>query len=156
METEVTKKLDQKGISYEIKKHINEALTCELAAQERNCRISQIVKTMVGVDDNGIYHVCLIPGHKILKLKKLRKEAGGIRINLMDPKEISEKLDLIVGAISPLIFPSNARFYIDPTVLDEDFVDISSGNPLAGIELKSSDLVDIVDGKVCDIVSTSS
>jgi len=156
METNVTKVLDEKGIKYSINEHKNEALTCELAAKERNCKVSQIVKTMVGKDEKGNYHVCLIPGDKILKLKKVRKEAGGIKIDLVNPKELAKELDFIVGAISPLIFPEGTKFYIDPTVLNEKYVDISSGDPLAGIELLSKDLVRIIDGKICDIISSNS
>jgi len=155
METKITKILDQKEIKYTLKQHENEALTCELAAKERNCKVSQIVKTMVGKDDKGNFHVSLIPGDKILKIKKVRKEAGGIKIDLIDPSQITQELGLIVGAISPLIFPENTQFYIDSTVLNEKYVDISSGNPLAGIELLSKDLVTLVHGKVCDIISSN-
>lgn len=153
MKTQVTKILDQKGINYKVKQHQNEDLTCELAAKERRCRISQIVKTMVGKDEQGNYHICLIPGNKKLKIKKVRKEAGGIKINLVNSDEIVKELTLIVGAISPFIFPTNTKYYIDPTVLNEEYIDISSGDPFAGIELLSKDLVSIIDAKVCDIIS---
>jgi len=156
METQVTKILDQNGVQYKIKQHQNEALTCELAAKERGCKISQIVKTMVGKDDQGNYHVCLISGDKTLKIKKVRKEAGGIKIDLVNPDNIAKELNLIVGAISPLVFPEGTKFYIDPTVLNEEYIDISSGDPLAGVELLSEDLVAIIDAKVCDIISANS
>lgn len=156
METKAIKFLDQKGIKYILKKHKNEALTCELAAKERNCKISQIVKTMVAKDEEGNYYVCLIPGNRILKIKKVRKEAGGIKIDLMDPSLIKHELGLVVGAISPLDFPQNIqfRFYLDPTVLAEKYVDISSGSPFAGIEMLSNDLIRTLNGKVCDIISS--
>ncbi|MDH5737849.1 MAG: aminoacyl-tRNA deacylase [Gammaproteobacteria bacterium] len=156
METEVTRILDKNGIKYTLKPHKNEALTCELAAQERGCRISQIVKTMIGKDSDGKLHVSLIPGNKILKLKKVRKEAGGIKIDLADPSEIARELNLIVGAISPLVFPKGTIFYIDPIVLEEEYVDISAGDPKIGIELLSKDLAKIVNGKICDIISSNS
>ncbi len=96
----------------------------------------------------------MLPGNKRLKLKKVRKEAG-IRITLSDPKLIAEELNLVVGAISPFIFPPNTKYYMDPTVLEEEFVDVSTGHPLAGIRLKSKDILKLVDAKVCDIVSDS-
>lgn len=156
METSVTKILDENNISYEIKIHKNQALTCELAAKERGCRISQIVKTMVAKDEKNNYHVCLIPGDKILKIKKVRQHAGGIKVDLIEPKIIAEELNLIVGAISPLQFPSNTNYYVDPTVLEEEYIDISSGDPNSGVELLSKDLVSIIDAKVCDIISSNS
>ena len=77
------------------------------------------------------------------------------RLDVIVPDELEKELGLIVGAISPLTFPKDTKFYIDPTVLDEDYVDISSGDPKAGIELLSKDLVKLVDGKVCDIISSN-
>ena len=155
METEVMKALSERGVPFVVKKHRKKVFTCEDAARERGVKISQIVKTMVGKDDKGTYHVCLIPGDKILKLKKVRKKAGGVRIDLVDPKELAKELGFTVGAISPLIFPKGTKFYIDPTVLNETYVDISSGDPAAGIELLANDLVKIVNGKICDIISSN-
>ena len=87
------------------------------------------------------------------KLKKVRNVSGGKRVTLMDRVDLEKELGLIVGAIAPLCFPKGTSFYIDPTVLEEAYVDISSGNPLAGIELKSSELIELIDGKVFDIIS---
>ncbi len=150
--------LQSSNIEYTIKEHQAEALTCELAAKERKCRISQIVKTMVAEDQQSNLYIALIPGDKILKLKKLRKEAGGIKIDLADPSIIAQKYNLIVGAISPVQFLNidNVKFYVDPSVLKEEFVDISSGDPRSGLELKSQDLVELVNGKVCEIISQNS
>jgi len=155
METKVTQILKEKGIQFTLKKHNAPVYTCEDAARERKCKIFQIVKTMVGKDSDGRYHVCLIPGDKTLKIKKVRKEAGGIKIDLVSPQELEKHLGLTVGAISPLLFPEGTKFYIDPTILNNEFINISSGDPNAGIELKSKDLVDLVEGKICDIISST-
>ncbi|MCA9486671.1 YbaK/EbsC family protein [Candidatus Woesearchaeota archaeon] len=155
MQTKVTKFLDEKNIAYKVKLHKEEALTCELAAKERNCRISQIIKTMVAKDDKGNFHICLIPGDKILKLKKVRQAAGGIKIDLADPNLIAKELDLIVGAISPFLFPEGSYFYADESILREKEVDVSSGDPKAGIEILSEDLLKLTQAKLCDIISTS-
>jgi prolyl-tRNA editing enzyme YbaK/EbsC (Cys-tRNA(Pro) deacylase) len=45
---------------------------------------------------------------------------------------------------------------MDPTVLEEELVDISSGGPCAGIELASADLREFVGAQVEDIVSSRS
>ena len=58
---------------------------------------------------------------------------------------------LIVGAISPVDLIGRARIVMDPGVLDEEFVDISSGDPLAGIELASKELRDLLDAEIAVI-----
>jgi prolyl-tRNA editing enzyme YbaK/EbsC (Cys-tRNA(Pro) deacylase) len=60
-----------------------------------------------------------------------------------------------VGAISPIQFLGKARFYLDQTVLGEEYIDISSGSPDAGLELKTRDLIDLIKPVICDIISNN-
>ncbi|MEA2007243.1 MAG: hypothetical protein U9O20_03745 [Patescibacteria group bacterium] len=92
----------------------------------------------------------------MLKIKKVRKEAGVIKIDLVDLDDIAKELNLIVGVMLSFVFPECTKFYIDLTVLNEEYIDISSSDLLAGIELLSKDLVAIIDAKVCDIISANS
>ena len=76
MRTSVTQFLDSVGLNYQVTPHQNEAFSCEDVARERGLRLSQIVKCLVGSDPEGGVHVMLIPGDKILKLKRVRQLAG--------------------------------------------------------------------------------
>lgn len=154
METTVTTLLKQSGIPFEVKPHSQSVYTCEDAARERGCRVSQIVKCMIGKDGEGRLHVMLVPGDKKLKIKKARQVAGGIRIDLVTPAEM-EALGLTAGAISPIqLIEYTKYFYIDRHILREEHVSISSGDPKAGVELRSEDLVSALNGTLCDIIST--
>ena len=153
MQTDVTRFLDKKKIDHTIKLHKSLALTCQEAAIQRNVRLSQIVKCMVGKDVNGAFHVMLLPGDKTLKIKKVRTLAGHIRIDLVAPDDIAKEKGVIVGAISPIQFIGDATFYMDKTIFDEKLVDISSGDPGSGVELSSADLAKLLQAKVCDIIS---
>jgi len=155
VETAVTKILDNLGIQYVIKEHQNPVFACEDVARERNVRLTQVLKCMVGKDTEENVYVMLIPGDKTLKIRKLRHITGGTRIKLFPPKDLSDSFGIIVGAISPVHFLGNARFYIDETVLSEDIIDISSGSPNAGVQLKTSDLVDFIKPTICDIISST-
>lgn len=156
MKTEVTDTLDAAGIDYEIKTHAQPALTCETAAAERGVRVSQIVKCMVGEIDGGQLVVMLIPGDKTLKSSKARKAIKAGTLNLVDPARLAEDLGLIVGAISPIQLMDKARILMDPSVLNEDVVDISSGDPLAGVELRSTDLQQLLGATMIEMVSLNS
>ena len=155
MNTDVTQTLDNFGIRYIIKKHQNEVFTCEDAARERGVALSQILKCMVGKDTTGITHVMLIPGDRKLKIKKVRGIAGSIRIDLIPPGQLFEEFGLTVGAISPIQFLGKAKFYLDNSVLREKYIDISSGSPDAGVELKTEDLVNLIKPVICDIISNN-
>jgi len=45
---------------------------------------------------------------------------------------------------------------MDPTVLEEELVDISSGDLRAGIELPSKALLAVLDAEMFDLISTRS
>lgn len=156
METQVTQYLQSLEINFKVKPHNNPVYTSEDAARERGVRLSQIVKTMIGQDQSGKIYVAMIPGDKTLKLKRLRQIAGGIRIDLIPSTDLERRFGLTVGAISPIQFiGQDARFYVDRSVLQEEFVDISSGAPDAGVELSSNDLRELLNATVCEIISTT-
>ena len=70
METEVTKALEAAGVTFEVRKHSEPVFTCETAAAERGVRVAQIVKCMVGRSPEGQLFAMLIPGDRLLKLKR--------------------------------------------------------------------------------------
>lgn len=154
-ETAVTKTLKELGVSFELRQHANPALTCESAARERRVRVSQIVKCMVSRTADGQLVALLLPGDKMLKIKKACKYLG-MGLDLVPAEVLASELGLIVGAISPVQLTEHARMIMDPSVLDEDVVDISSGDPLAGVELSSSELRSLLNAELVEIISTSS
>lgn len=156
MQTSVTDHLDGLGIDHLVRGHRRPALTAELAAAERGVRLSQIAKCMISADPQGQVYVLLLPGDRRLKLRKARRGLGGIGLQLVERDTLEERYGLTVGAISPVqLLPFGAIFVCDPTLLEEQWVDISSGDPLAGVELRSRDLVAVLDARVLDIISDS-
>ena len=153
MNTDVSEALDRAGISYAVKKHAEPALTCVSAAQQRGVRVSQIVKCMVGESGDNQLVVMLIPGDRTLKASKARKWIKAARLNLVDPARLAHELGLTVGAISPVQLLDRAVILMDPSVLEEEIVDISSGDPLAGIELKSADLRAYLGAELVEMIS---
>ena len=149
----VVAELERLGVPYTLKPHEKPALTCETAAAERGVRVSQIVKCMVGTTDRGQMVVMLLPGDRTLKSSKARKHLGAGGLALVDPERLAGDLGLTVGAISPLQLLGRATMLMDPTVLEEELVDISAGDPMIGVELASKDLARILDAQMVEIVS---
>jgi prolyl-tRNA editing enzyme YbaK/EbsC (Cys-tRNA(Pro) deacylase) len=145
--------LDELGVPYTLKPHEKPALTCETAAEERGVRVSQIVKCMVGTTDAGDLVVMLLPGDRTLKSSRARKHLGAASLELVDPARLADELGLTVGAISPLQLLGRATMLMDPSVLDEELVDISAGDPMVGVELSSADLARILGAEMVEVVS---
>ena len=97
----MTRFLDERGVDYTIRVHTVRAFTCEVAARERGLRQSQIVKCLVGTDPEGRVYAMMLPGNRLLKLKKVRKATQGRRVRLMEPNDVESRLGLTIGAISP-------------------------------------------------------
>jgi prolyl-tRNA editing enzyme YbaK/EbsC (Cys-tRNA(Pro) deacylase) len=110
---------------------------------------------MVGMDIEGGLHVMLIPGDRLLKLKKVRSLAGGIKIDLVCRETLADDYGVVVGAISPTQFFGIANFYIDNSVFMERDIDISSGELNAGVELSAVHLEELLGAMRCDIISSS-
>jgi Cys-tRNA(Pro) deacylase len=153
MKTDVTDYLDDRKVRYVVKPHREAALTAEAAARERGVRMCQIVKCMIGETESGQLVAMLIPGDKRLKSSKARKMVGASSLELVAPERLVDKFGLVVGAISPTQLVGRARVLVDPSVLANERVTISSGDPLAGLELSPDDLLDAVGAEQADIVS---
>jgi len=141
MRTEITDKLDRMGVAYTVKPHRNPVFTSEDAARERGVRLCQIVKTMVLSDGRQRVVVAVLPGDRRLDTKRLKKLVRVKNLKFMDQEALSRRFDMVIGAIAPIAdaFESLSMF-MDPAVLQEAFIDISSGSPSAGLELASADL----------------
>jgi Cys-tRNA(Pro)/Cys-tRNA(Cys) deacylase len=153
MKTIITEYLDELDVPYKIKHHAKPVFTSEEAAKERGVRVSQIIKTMLLMDRDEVV-VAVLPAHKRLDVKKLKKLSGHKNLQFMDRESIEKKTGLVVGAIAPVgkILESLARF-VDPSVFEEEFVDISSGDPTAGLELSRSDLKQLLkDATITEII----
>ena len=141
MKTYVIDFLNDLKIPYRIKLHDRPVFTSEDAARERGVRLSQIVKTMLLVSQEEAIVVAVVPGHKKLDLKKLKELCGHKRLQFMDKEGIEKKIGLVVGAVAPVgSIIEGFPVFVDRSVFEEEVVDISSGDPTAGLELRRDDL----------------
>ncbi len=133
--TTLTDFLDEKMVPYRIKPHSRPVFTSEDASVERGVRLSQIVKTMLLTDGHDTL-AAVLPSHKRIDLKKLKKLSGRKNLQFMDRACIERDTGLTVGAVAPIGgFLETIRIFVEPSLFDEEFLDISSGDPRAGIEL---------------------
>lgn len=143
--------LDSLGILYTLKPHSRPVFTSEDAAAERGVRLSQIVKTMLVKVMDGTHVIALIPGDRKLDLKSLAKLTGGGKPQFAAREDVHRLTGYEPGAVSPIGMVKTYTTYFDATLLTEEYVDISSGRPDAGLELRSADLLSVLDARLADI-----
>ena len=83
--------------------------------------------------------------------KKLAKIFGCKKVQIAPKEEVEKATGYKIGAIAPIGFKREMKIYMDKDVLKEEIVDISSGRPDAGIELKSEDLVKITKAEIIKV-----
>ena len=151
MKTNAMRILEKEGIHFIVKRHSRPVFTSAEAAHERGIKLSQIVKVMVVMTHKGETLIALIPGDCELDLAKMGKLVGTKGVALVYRDEVKRLTGYRAGAVSPLGMRRKLPIIMDERLLDEEFVDISSGQPDAGIELRSKDLLDLTNATLARI-----
>ncbi|MCK4900272.1 MAG: hypothetical protein KAS38_15940 [Anaerolineales bacterium] len=143
MKTNAMRILEKAEVHFIVKEHSRPVFTSVEAAHEREVKLSQIVKALVVMTLEGEIIVALIPGDCELDLTKMSKIIGSKKVALVSRDEVKRLTGYKTGAVSPIGMRRRLPIIMDERILDEEFVDISSGQPDAGIELRSKDLLDL-------------
>jgi len=144
LHTRVTRYLDERSVPYKIKFHSKPVFTSEEAAVERGVRLSQVIKTMLLTDGEEIL-IAVLPSDRKLDTKKIKKLTGHKNLQFMGKESIEQKTGLTMGAVAPVGCGfEELHMFVDPSVFEEEFLDISSGDPKAGLELHREDLKDLL------------
>ncbi|MBS3121687.1 YbaK/EbsC family protein [Candidatus Woesearchaeota archaeon] len=151
IETNITKLLNSKGIKYKLLPHTKPVFTCEDATKERNVPIDEMIKCILLVDKEKKYYLACLTSDKKLNLQKVRELVGCSRLSFAVKKDIEEVLGYQLGAIPPLLLKTTIPILFDKIILKKVKVNISSGNPSAGIELDSKTLIELVKPSLGDI-----
>lgn len=155
IDTKAMRILAETAVKYELVVTPQDASSCADVAKARGIDIAHVVKCMVAEDDRDGVHIMLVPGDRKVRLKKVRKIADVPSIEFMQPEKLSGMYGVVVGAISPIHFLDvpTVRFYMDNTVFSAVAVDVSSGDPRAGILIAPHELGEMLRAERCDIAS---
>ena len=101
------------------------------------------------MDENGGIVMAILPGDKRLDFRKLKKLTEVKDLRFVDREIVKQRLGFVAGAIAPIAeLLKGMPTFVDPAVFLEKMVDISSGDPRTGLELKSEDLRELLGGSV--------
>ena len=136
--------LSSQGIRYRVLAHTKPVFTCEEAALARNVPLGEMIKSILLVDKQKNYCLACLPADKPLDPQSVRAITGMQRTSFASKEEIRQVLGYEMGAVSPLMIAGKIPIVFDETIAQKQKVNISSGNPTAGIELSASDLIKLV------------
>lgn len=113
------------------------------AAKIRGNKIEQAAKAIVikAKQRNNEYKIiqCVLPGHKKIDMKKLRKTLDFKSVSLADPKEVLEKTGCTIGSVPPFGFLLGIETYADESITNEEEIVFSAGTHNDSIRIRSED-----------------
>jgi len=138
MKTSVEELLERLGVRYRVIELRGRALRVEdvmkLALSE--VEASEVCKTVMLKGRSGKLYAVMLLGGKRVSLSRVAEEVGE-EVRLLSKREM-EEVGLEPGAVCPLTV--KAELLVDEEVLSKEKVNFSSGHPLRGIEVRTSDL----------------
>jgi Cys-tRNA(Pro) deacylase len=132
--------LEKLNIPHRVFQHEKSLLSFEQAAQERNQRPEQIVRSILFQAKPGEFVMVLVAGREQVDWRKLRQLVGRSRVRMATEEEVLEVTGFRVGTVSPFGMKSQVRVLIDESVLKEEEVSLGSGVRQMAIIMKSEDL----------------
>jgi len=132
--------LEKLGIPHTVFQHSGQVNSLEQAAQERNQRPEQVVRSILFRLSGDEYLMALAAGPKQISWKILRKYVGQSRLTMASEEEVLAVTGYRIGTVSPFGLPRPLRILIDQGVLMEDEISIGSGMRKTAIIMKVADL----------------
>jgi len=150
--------LDRHGIAYRVLPHTEPVFTVEAAAAQRGVVKEEMVKSILLKDRDGRYVMACVPGPARLDPQAVRATLGREwkRLTFASAEEIRAVTGYVPGAVAPLCLPEGVPVIFDEFFATRTNVNISSGDPLAGLELRAQDLIRLCGARLAPITASGS
>lgn len=154
-QTKIIRLLNQQNISYRLLPHTEAVFTVEAAAAQRGVVKEEMVKSILLREKSNPrrYVMACILGDARLNPKAVRACLGEDwkRLTFASAEEIQQVTGCVQGAVAPLCLPNKLPVVFDESIALCDNVNISSGDPMAGLELKAKDLIQLAGAQFASI-----
>jgi len=158
IETKITKLFDENGVIYRLLPHAEPVFTVETAAAQRGVVKEEMVKSILMREKAGQkrYVMACVLGHVRVDHRAVRASLpdNWKRLTFTSGAEITNITGYVQGAVAPLGLPDNIPVIFDEAIAACNNVNISSGDPMAGIELKPDDLIRLANATLAPIAET--
>ena len=139
--TPVGRELQVRGIPFREFHHPARVHSLEQAAEERNQRPEQVVRSILFRLSQDDFVMVLVAGPQQIDWKRLRREINQSRMTMASADEVLSVTGFEIGAVSPFAVPRPLPVLIDESVMREVEVSIGSGIRGAAIIMTSADLL---------------
>ena len=154
--TKITNLLDENEIPYRLLPHTEPVFTVESAAAQRGVIKEEMVKSILLREKKGRrYVMACVTGDSRLDPKAVRAHLPPAddwkRLTFATAAEIQAVTGCVQGAVAPLCLPQDMPVIFDKSIAQCPKVNISSGDPMAGLELATQDLIRLAGAQIASI-----
>lgn len=153
VKTNAIRIVEQKKIPYQEHTYTfsENDLGAKHVAEELNQNEAQIFKTLVAVGNKTGPVVAVIPSNQELDLKKIAKESGNKKVEMLHLKDLENLTGYIRGGCSLVGMKKLFPTYFDQSALNFATIMVSAGKRGVQMELAPNDLAGLVRGKFVDL-----
>jgi prolyl-tRNA editing enzyme YbaK/EbsC (Cys-tRNA(Pro) deacylase) len=158
--TKITNILDAHQIPYRLLPHTEPVFTVEAAAAQRGVVKEEMVKSILLRErKKRRYVMACVTGDDRLNPQAVRAALPTAeqwkRLTFARAEEILAVTGCVQGAVTPLGLPDEVPVVFDETIARCQKVNISSGDPMAGLELDTQDLISLAGAQLAPIAERS-
>lgn len=152
-DTKVIQLLESRNVTYRLLPHDEPVFTVAAAAAQRGVNQEEMVKSILLRDKNRRYVMACVTGESRLNPKAVRAHLGDewARLSFASAEEIQQITGYVQGAVAPVCLPEGVPVVFDESIARCKKVNISSGDPMAGIELDPQDLISLAQARQASI-----
>jgi Cys-tRNA(Pro)/Cys-tRNA(Cys) deacylase len=153
-ETRVTKLLETHDVPYRVLPHGEAVYTVDAAAAQRGVTKEEMVKSiLLRESKRKRYVMACVTGESRLDPQAVREKLPGEwkRFSFASAAEIERVTGYTLGAVAPLCLPEGMPVIFDVAIAHCARVNISSGDPMAGLELDPHDLIRLAGAHLASI-----
>ncbi|WPC73729.1 aminoacyl-tRNA deacylase [Vibrio porteresiae] len=143
--------LQTQQVSYRLLPHQHPATTIEEAAAQRGISPKQMVKCILLRDMSDRYALACTSGDTQIDPKKVRAVLQWRRMTCVNSINVKEITGYEIGTVTPINLKTEMPILFDNSILNQNEITISSGSRMAGIALKTSDLLTLVNPLINNI-----
>ena len=154
--TKIIDILDTHKISYRLLQHSEPVFTVEEAAAQRGVSKDEMVKSILLRDKDEHYVMACVLGYSRVNPKAVRTYVPQTwrRLSFATAEEILSVTGCVQGAVAPLGLPDGVPVIFDKAITQCQKVNISSGDPAAGLELNTQDLIEAAGAQIAAIADS--
>lgn len=126
-------RLRELAIPHRVFQHSREVRSLEQAAQERNQRPEQVIRSLLFRLDENNFVMVLMPGPGQVPWKSMRRYLNLSRITMASEAELLTVTGCLPGSVNPIAVLQEVRILVEQTILS--FSEISIGSCIRGLAI---------------------